>query len=204
MSKTKKWTPYSYYNNDPKKIYQQYLNSDEWKEVRELVKERDGYRCLLCNAIEDKENKVFLSVHHRTYENKFNERDHLGDLVTMCRSCHDISHNIEKFKKMQKEYLSAKKQVNTEIKEIKEDFEKQNKDLKKNILKEKYHSAEIRNLSEDLIKEALYHNREVPEKTATTTLKSLSPEAKALHGQFKKLKSRLRVCFFKVDPNRPR
>ena len=204
MSKTKKWTPCLSYSLDPRKVYQQYLNSDEWKEIRELVKERDGYRCLLCNASEDKENKVFLSVHHRTYENKFNEREHLGDLVTMCRSCHDISHNIEKFKKMQKEYLSAKKQVNTEINELKEDFEKQIKDLKNNIFKGQIHSMEIRNLSEDLIKEALYYNREVAEKTATTTLKSLSPEAKALHGQFKKLKSKLRVCFFKVDPNRPR
>ena len=189
--------------SNEKKRYSKYLNSDVWKGIRELVKKRDGYRCLLCNASEDKENKVHLSVHHRTYENKFNESEHLGDLTTLCRSCHDISHNIEKFKKMHKEDISARKQVGAEIKELKEDFKKQIEDLKENILKEKMHSREIRSLSEDLIKEAMYHNREVSEKTATTTLKSLSPEAKDLHSQFKKLKLKLRVCFFKVDPNRP-
>ena len=40
---------------DQKIAYKKYLNSDEWKEVRELVKQRDGNRCLIYNCSEDKD-----------------------------------------------------------------------------------------------------------------------------------------------------
>lgn len=49
-------------------------------ELKERVKERDGYRCVVC----DKGN-VILCVHHINYD----KRDNSGlNLVTLCNSCH--------------------------------------------------------------------------------------------------------------------
>jgi 5-methylcytosine-specific restriction endonuclease McrA len=69
-----------------KSAHQAHLASPYWKSVRKLVKERDGHRCVLCNTPED------LTVHHRTYKHVGQEMDNLGDLTTLCRSCHEAYH----------------------------------------------------------------------------------------------------------------
>jgi 5-methylcytosine-specific restriction endonuclease McrA len=93
---SQKWDNVSFRNHPPqedvtnqmsrKSAYQVHLASPYWKAVRNLVKERDGHRCVLCNTPED------LTVHHRTYKHVGREMDNLGDLTTLCRPCHEAHH----------------------------------------------------------------------------------------------------------------
>ena len=66
--------------------YEKYLETPYWKEVSGMVKTRDEYRCRVCNS------QLDLVVHHRTYEHRGNEKEHLNDLTTLCRRCHDVFH----------------------------------------------------------------------------------------------------------------
>lgn len=75
------------YNKEKRKTeYQEYLNSDHWKQIRLKALKRAGYKCQLCAS-----NKE-LNVHHNTYKNKGHEN--LNDLVVLCRDCHKKFHNI--------------------------------------------------------------------------------------------------------------
>lgn len=65
--------------------YQEYLNSDHWKQIRLKALERAGNKCQLCSS---KEN---LNVHHNTYKNRGHED--LNDLVVLCRKCHAKFHD---------------------------------------------------------------------------------------------------------------
>lgn len=64
--------------------YEQYLLSDQWKHKSLLCKERFNYRCAICNS------KTGLHVHHRTYENVFDEK--IEDLTLLCMDCHKLFH----------------------------------------------------------------------------------------------------------------
>ena len=63
-----------------------HLESPYWRAVRKIVKQRDGEKCVLCNKADN------LVVHHRTYAHVFHEMEHLGDLTTLCRPCHELFH----------------------------------------------------------------------------------------------------------------
>lgn len=83
--------------------YQRYIRSREFKEIRKLVLERDNYECQICKA---DGNKRRLTVHHKTYDHLFNEKEHLDDLITLCNVCHSAIHksisNKELFKNKKK------------------------------------------------------------------------------------------------------
>lgn len=65
--------------------YNDYIKSQEWKDKCDKILARDNHECQHCHAhIPD------LSVHHKTYENLFNEKDE--DLITLCDSCHKKEH----------------------------------------------------------------------------------------------------------------
>ena len=66
--------------------YQDYLQTDHWKEVSKAVKAKAGYKCQVCNSPHD------LQAHHRTYEHRGSELQHLADLVCLCRRCHSVFH----------------------------------------------------------------------------------------------------------------
>jgi hypothetical protein len=70
--------------------YLKYLATERWKSISDKVKKRDGYRCRLCNGTEN------LNAHHRTYEHKGDEENHLGDLTTLCGDCHTAYHEWRK------------------------------------------------------------------------------------------------------------
>ena len=72
--------------------YQAYLKSPEWAEVRQLVLERDNYRCRCCGRTED---QTKLTVHHSTYQNLYNEKNHLEDLITLGNECHIAIHRVK-------------------------------------------------------------------------------------------------------------
>lgn len=74
-------------SEETKQQYQDYLQTDYWKLVAGTVKERGGHRCQVCNSSKR------LEAHHRTYEHKGNELEHLGDLICLCRNCHGLFHS---------------------------------------------------------------------------------------------------------------
>ena len=68
-------------------LYQEYLQSREWKQKRSEVLFRDGHSCQLCGDEED------LQIHHLTYNRVGDEA--LFDLVTLCSHCHAKEHGKE-------------------------------------------------------------------------------------------------------------
>ena len=55
--------------------YNDYLQTDYWKAVAVEVKKRAGYRCQVCNS------QLDLCAHHRTYDHRGKELEHLDDLI---------------------------------------------------------------------------------------------------------------------------
>jgi len=70
--------------------YQAYLATPYWRKVSRAVKKRAGFRCQLCNSPLD------LQAHHRTYEHKGDELNHLDDLICLCKKCHKNFHAVER------------------------------------------------------------------------------------------------------------
>ncbi len=67
-----------------KNAYHNYLESDQWSNIRNIVLMRAKYKCEKCGG---KEN---LDVHHLNYKSVFDES--LKDLLLLCRSCHNNQH----------------------------------------------------------------------------------------------------------------
>lgn len=65
--------------------YRDYLQTEHWKALRQQMLKRARYRCQLCNR-----GDVSLHVHHRTYENRGDER--YSDLIVLCADCHQTFH----------------------------------------------------------------------------------------------------------------
>jgi hypothetical protein len=49
--------------------------------------ERAGYKCQICGRTQN------LDIHHNTYENLGNERDHLEYLIVLCSEHHQVYHD---------------------------------------------------------------------------------------------------------------
>lgn len=70
-----------------KRNYALYLQSEEWDIKRKMVLGRDNCCCVICGAPAE-------HIHHLTYDRIFNEP--LYDLVSVCASCHEIIHTLDK------------------------------------------------------------------------------------------------------------
>jgi 5-methylcytosine-specific restriction endonuclease McrA len=73
-------------SEERRRQYHEYLQSPEWRELRERVLERDNHLCqgcLLANA---------AVVHHLTYDNIMAE--FLFELISLCDRCHDRIHGV--------------------------------------------------------------------------------------------------------------
>jgi hypothetical protein len=68
--------------------YAEYLQSDQWLELRTKILRRDKYRCQWTGKSMTPGDP--LQVHHLTYERVGCE--HMDDLVTVCRSAHKAHH----------------------------------------------------------------------------------------------------------------
>lgn len=77
---------------DKSKRYRAYLLSKEWKEIREIILERDGYRCSKCGSERN------LEIHHLNYKHIFFEKFFQEDLITLCEKCHKKIHDQYKKK----------------------------------------------------------------------------------------------------------
>lgn len=74
-----------WYLNHPTNVpYQEYLQSEHWKQTRQGALERAGYRCQVCGITTN------LQVHHVTYENLGAELPH--DLTVLCKEHHSLFH----------------------------------------------------------------------------------------------------------------
>ncbi len=66
--------------------YRDYLQTPYWKAVAHQARRRAQFKCGLCGE------SAPLSVHHRTYENRGSEAEHLTDLIALCSGCHETFH----------------------------------------------------------------------------------------------------------------
>lgn len=92
--------------------YQEYIQSDQWKEKREERLKLDGYQCVVCR------NSEGLSVHHLHYDSLGNE-DVQHDLVTVCNKCHRYFDTIERYQRYKKRQRKVEA-IDLEVKERKD------------------------------------------------------------------------------------
>lgn len=86
------------------KLYQKYIKSPEFRALRDIVLERDNYRCRCCGRTleEIADTKLTLQAHHSTYEHlgECNEKE-IEDIITLCSACHKGVHsatsNLKRF-----------------------------------------------------------------------------------------------------------
>lgn len=73
------------------KSYDEFLNTEEWRQVAAMVKDRDGHKCVICGSTEN------LNAHHIGYDGDCLDEN---DIVTLCNRCHECLHNgIDEMKK---------------------------------------------------------------------------------------------------------
>lgn len=74
--------------------YKRYINSKNFKKVKEACEERDGHKCMVCGRT--REDGVNLTCHHTTYRNLFkcNEQE-IADCITLCVICHTAIHHTK-------------------------------------------------------------------------------------------------------------
>lgn len=68
--------------------YQEYLQTNHWRRVKQAALERSGFECSICGCDHS------LQVHHKTYKRKGREK--LKDLQVLCGGCHQNMHEGEK------------------------------------------------------------------------------------------------------------
>lgn len=68
--------------------YERYINSEEWQAKREQRMALDNHTCQICGL-----QRSPLQVHHLSYAHFGNEP--MGDLITVCKTCHEIITDIE-------------------------------------------------------------------------------------------------------------
>ena len=109
------WIPYEEYcdmvSDMARMQHRVYLNSNEWKEKREKILERDNYNCQDCLKVSVlvikylnknlswlKDLKIDFNinikanqVHHLTY-NSLHTNQEINDCISLCGLCHQIKH----------------------------------------------------------------------------------------------------------------
>ena len=65
--------------------YREYLQTPEWKRLREKRLRRDNWQCVRCGSA------INLQVHHINYMHK-GEREEIDDVITLCWKCHNMIH----------------------------------------------------------------------------------------------------------------
>ena len=77
------------------KKYRNYIRSKAFKEVRKIVDERDGGKCMTCGRT--RQNGVTLSTHHRCYEHLYEGGEaEANDCILLCNICHKAIHSSKK------------------------------------------------------------------------------------------------------------
>lgn len=82
------------------------MKSDEWRDRRDRILMRDGYRCRQCGTGKN------LRVHHIRYPAVYGTESD-DDLVTMCDDCHRKIHEYDIVKKQEKQSARDRKKIAT-------------------------------------------------------------------------------------------
>lgn len=95
------------------------MSSEEWKNLRKLALERDGFRCRCCN---EPGAEVPLEVHHRHYPENFDwEEDDIDNLTTLCPDCHEVITSAMRKKRYENKEMTI---VSHETKSLSRNFKK--------------------------------------------------------------------------------
>src|SRR4030042_5165760 len=78
-----------------KELYQEYLKSPRWKELRKQALQAAGNKCQVCNSSKR------LNVHHRQYPEVWGTEPQ-NFLTVLCRKCHKLFHESKGLVKKQK------------------------------------------------------------------------------------------------------
>ena len=84
-----------------KRKYEEYLQSEYWRSVRDLKLANSSGRCEYCGSSER------LHVHHEHYRYKGREYEHLDCLSIVCEACHQGIHGLVS----DKEWHNARQQA---------------------------------------------------------------------------------------------
>lgn len=90
----------------PESKYDSLLKTNEWRNKREKILYRDGYKCRWCGSMFD------LNVHHKYYSaypngvlvKPWNYPD--DALITLCKDCHKKAHQNKKIKTYHRKYTT--------------------------------------------------------------------------------------------------
>ena len=102
--------------------YIEYLNSPEWRIIREQRLTKDRYTCRACGSTKN------LQVHHLSYSNIYHEK--MEDLITLCQECHSSFHKEKNDVKAAQE-AKRKEKFDKAMKGNEENLEKLYEDMKK-------------------------------------------------------------------------
>lgn len=83
--------------------YRHYLESEEWRAIRERILLRDDFKCRLCGSSEH------LHCHHINGKYRFHEGDHPESLMVLCESCHTMIHSYYRVCDSIKEFYDKKR-----------------------------------------------------------------------------------------------
>ena len=84
--------------------YEEYLQTDRWRQLRLQCFARDDYTCQFCHQKLPAER---LNAHHTSYDHMASEDEQaeLFDLITLCRECHQRWHdNMDHAISLHKQY----------------------------------------------------------------------------------------------------
>ena len=80
--------------NEEYLAYQRYIRSKQFKEVKQLVWERDNGTCQFCGRKQS--DGVTLSVHHRNYSHLFKGgQEEANDCILICTREHKLLHSMK-------------------------------------------------------------------------------------------------------------
>jgi len=99
-------------------MYQDYLKSNEWKNLRMQALTKRGFTCEFCGE----DARI---VHHVRYPKDFSD-DSLKNLVVVCKRCHDLCHGIRDYDRIKLErqrlVIARRQEIELErLRKIKED-----------------------------------------------------------------------------------
>lgn len=92
-----------------KAVYDAYMKSSHWFEIRSRVLARDEHKCLCCGA-------QATQVHHRSYHQSVMDGRDDSKLASLCRACHERVHFDKAGQRLRKS--ESEKQLRTMLKEL--------------------------------------------------------------------------------------
>ncbi len=83
--------------------YQDLLETIEWQDKRDEILQLDNFTCQVC-----KKSDKPLDVHHTYYNSKYLPWEYPNhSLMSLCRNCHESTHERKKAEKYNKERLKG-------------------------------------------------------------------------------------------------